>query len=326
MASVPASPSMPDRPRSTCGRGRDLKPRAATVAAEAAFRKRLIELGVVLLEPQWRGATARYACRCPAGHLCSVSPHKLGQGRRPCAKCPEGIDLAAEQKFRDAVAQAGGTVTGEYADTRTPVEVTCPDGHKNKIFPTGVIQGRGICRTCAGKDPADCERRFREAVAAQGGTCPGIWINAATAVSCICRAGHSCRPQPSSVLRGQGICSVCAAGGEWDIFYLATDPVAGLVKFGITTRDPRPRLRTHASHGFTQIVKLAAGLPGSVARDTENAVKSALALANERPLRGREYFDISCLPLILDVASGWLAGHGTVITGPDDRPEQEQVA
>jgi hypothetical protein len=295
-------------------RGKDLKPRASTLTAQAAFRERLARFGVVLLEPQWRGATARYACRCPAGHPCSVSPHKLSQGRRPCAKCPEVTDLVAEQKFRDAVARAGGTVTGEYADTRTLVEVTCPAGHKNKIFPTGIIQGRGICRTCAGKDPADSERRFREAVAAQGGTCPGVWANSATAISCICRAGHDCRPQPSSVLRGQGICCVCAAGGEWDIFYVATDPVAGLVKFGITTRDPRPRLRTHASQGFTQIAKLAAGLPGSVARDTENAVKAALALAGEKPARGREYFPPHCLALILDVADSWL--NSTEATGP----------
>jgi hypothetical protein len=276
------------------------------LAAQAAFRERLGRFGVVLLEPQWRGATARYACRCPAGHLCSVSPHKLGQGRRPCTECPEAVDLAAEQKFRDAVAQAGGTVTGEYVDTRTPVEVTCRDGHKNKIFPTG-LTGHGICKTCAGKDPADCERRFREAVAALGGTCPGIWVNAATPISCICRVGHACSPHPSSVLRGQGLCCVCAAGGEWDIFYVVTDPDRYRVKFGITTRDPRPRLRTHASQGFTQIIKLAAELPGSAARDTERAVKAALAMAGEKPVRGTEYFDVSCVALILDVADSWLA-------------------
>jgi hypothetical protein len=54
------------------------------------------------------------------------------------------------------------------------------------------------------------------------------------------------------------------------------------------------------------VVHLAAGLPGTVALDTENAVKAALATAGEKPVRGREYFDVSCLALILDVASSWL--------------------
>lgn len=48
------------------------------------------------------------------------------------------------------------------------------------------------------------------------------------------------------------------------------------------------------------------GLTGTVALDAENAVKSALALAGEKPVRGREYFDFSCLALILDVADSWL--------------------
>ena len=53
-----------------------------------------------------------------------------------------------------------------------------------------------------------------------------------------------------------------------------------------------------------------------MALDTENAVKAALALAGAKPIRGTEYFDISCLALILDVAEGWLAGQGAVITSP----------
>ena len=69
-------------------------------------------------------------------------------------------------------------------------------------------------------------------------------------------------------------------------------------------------------HGYGSIVYLVSGLPGSAAPDAENMVKSALALAGERPVRGREYFEATCLPLILDVASGWLNGLGAVITTP----------
>lgn len=93
---------------------------------------------------------------------------------------------------------------------------------------------------------------------------------------------------------------------EWDAFYVVVASQA--VKFGITSGDGRLRLRTHALHGYTEVVRLATGLPGSVAIDTEDAVKSALALARERPIRGKEYFDVSRLALVLDVADSWLSG------------------
>jgi hypothetical protein len=83
---------------------------------------------------------------------------------------------------------------------------------------------------------------------------------------------------------------------------------AEAVKFGITSGDPRPRLRAHARAGFTEVVRLAAGLPGSIAPDAERAVRAALALAGEKAVQGREYFDISCLAIVLDVADPWLPG------------------
>jgi hypothetical protein len=52
---------------------------------------------------------------------------------------------------------------------------------------------------------------------------------------------------------------------------------------------------------------LVTDLPGTAARDTEDAIRSALAMAGERPVKGREYFGISCLALVLDVADSWLA-------------------
>jgi hypothetical protein len=54
------------------------------------------------------------------------------------------------------------------------------------------------------------------------------------------------------------------------------------------------------------VVRLVADLAPTVAAKAERAVISALSLAREQPIRGREYFDISCLALILDVADSWL--------------------
>lgn len=72
----------------------------------------------------------------------------------------------------------------------------------------------------------------------------------------------------------------------------------------------RPRLRTHRKAGYRRVEYLVTSLPEGVAPGTENAIRTALALAGEEPVHGREYFDISCLPLITDVAAGWLAGQG----------------
>jgi hypothetical protein len=88
-----------------------------------------------------------------------------------------------------------------------------------------------------------------------------------------------------------------------------------------------PRLGEHRRAGYTAVEYVVTSLPGTVALDTEKAVQSALADAGERPVQGKEYFDISCLPLILDVASGWLAGHGAVIVGlPGDQADKEEAA
>jgi hypothetical protein len=79
------------------------------------------------------------------------------------------------------------------------------------------------------------------------------------------------------------------------------------VKFGVTSGDARPRLADHRVAGYRTVVRLLTGLPDCAAPDAERAVKAALAMAGEKPVRGTEYFDASCLGLILDVADSWLA-------------------
>jgi hypothetical protein len=88
---------------------------------------------------------------------------------------------------------------------------------------------------------------------------------------------------------------------------VVTSPL--VVKFGVTSGDPRQRLGAHARDGYTEVVRLVTGLPGTVAPDVERAAKTALAQAGEKPIRGKEYFDISCLAVVLDVADSWLASH-----------------
>jgi hypothetical protein len=46
-------------------------------------------------------------------------------------------------------------------------------------------------------------------------------------------------------------------------------------------------------------------LPGETASDIERAVLAALHLAGVGPVRGREYYDIDALALVLDIADNY---------------------
>ncbi|WP_159393653.1 GIY-YIG nuclease family protein [Streptomyces albus] len=101
------------------------------------------------------------------------------------------------------------------------------------------------------------------------------------------------------------------------MFYVVTDKDANTVKFGVTSGDPRPRLKNHARDGFNTIVRLIKGLPGDQAPRLERAVLGALRDAREAPIRGREYFPGRALGLVLDVVDGWTAS-----PAPVKEPEQ----
>jgi hypothetical protein len=96
------------------------------------------------------------------------------------------------------------------------------------------------------------------------------------------------------------------AGRSHDVFYVLQHETEPIVKFGISSREGRRRLYDHRADGFPTVHLLTDDLAGDVAAETEKAVLATLALVNAKPLRGREYFDVSYLALILDVATGWL--------------------
>jgi hypothetical protein len=119
------------------------------------------------------------------------------------------------------------------------------------------------------------------------------------------------------VLQGSGVCRVCA-GKAWDVFYVVADDINGIVKFGITSGDPRPRLYRHARDGFDSVIRLVEGLPGDVAPRLERATLAALRDAREKPVRGIEYFPARTLGLILDLVDGWTSAASL----PDSEPVQ----
>jgi hypothetical protein len=89
------------------------------------------------------------------------------------------------------------------------------------------------------------------------------------------------------------------------VFYVVSDDINGILKFGITSGDPRQRLCRHARNGFDHVIRLIEGMPADNAPRLERAVIAALRDAREAPVRGREYFPGRALGLVLDLVDGW---------------------
>jgi hypothetical protein len=88
-----------------------------------------------------------------------------------------------------------------------------------------------------------------------------------------------------------------------DVFYIVTNDEKHRIKFGITTGDPRQRLRYHRKTGYGTLVRLIESFPDALA--LEQLVKTALRAARISPAHGHEYFDVSALALILDLVDNY---------------------
>jgi hypothetical protein len=272
----------------------------------AAFRERLAEIGATLVEAEWLGNNRGHRVVCPAGHECRARPAALQQGRGMCAICAQNSPAAAEAAFRARLAELGAEMLGEYRGNKAKTHVRCAAGHDCYPKPNGVSRGLGPCITCAGRDPVAAEAAFLARLAALGAVpLYSEWLGGQRNHHVRCACGNECWPRPGDVRAGDGICAKCARM-FYTVFYVLEHESKPLVKFGISSNEGRRRLSNHRRDGFTVVHLLMTGLADGVPRTAEKAVMSALALAGEKPHRGREYFNASCLALILDVAVGWL--------------------
>lgn len=340
--------------------------RRDSIAAEAAFRARVAELGGRVVEPEWLGGGTYHRVVCTAGHDSRARPDHVKSGVGICRKCV-GLDpQLAEQKFRARVAALGGRVIEPvWLGSSKPHRVLCPKGHIGRPYPGNVGKGEGICRICVSNDPETANKEFRQRMAEWGAqVLEPRWLGATTPHRSVCAAGHVCQPRPGALQQGEGPCRICGgrdsatagkafyarvsalggqveeptwlgsfvrhqitcseghrvtclpadlatgrglcrfcAGKAWDGFYVLQNPKLHRVKFGITSGDFRPRLQDHRLNGYTEVLRTKAELPTSP--DLERSVIAALDLAGFKPVQGREYYDVSALPLILDVADHW---------------------
>jgi hypothetical protein len=211
--------------RVRCAAGHECRPRPSSVqqgqgicqtcaqrdpaATEAAFRARLTQLGATLLEP-YKSNNHPHRVRCAAGHKCSPQPKSVRRGLGICQICAGNDTATAEAAFRARLAELGATLLEPYGGTHHPHGVRCALGHECRPRPADVQRGAGICRVCAGKDPATAEAAFRTRLAEAGATLLEPYKNTGHPHRVQCGAGHECFPRPSDVQQGWGICRACA--------------------------------------------------------------------------------------------------------------------
>ncbi len=185
--------------------------RTPSEAAEA-FRARLAELGATLLERAWLGARTPHRVRCAAGHECAPRPDGVSRGRGICRTCGRRDPAAAEATFRAALAELGAALLEPaWLGSRAPHRVRCAEGHMCWPRPDDVRRGGGLCRTCAGKDPAAAEAAFRTRLRKLGAELlEPVWLGVDTPHRVRCATGHECFPHPGNVQQGRGICRTCA--------------------------------------------------------------------------------------------------------------------
>jgi hypothetical protein len=175
------------------------------------FRDRVAELGGEVLEPRWLGRQVPHRCRCGRGHECRPTPNNaLSWGI--CQTCAGNDSDAAWENFRQRIAELGGEVLETaWLGNNVRHRCRCAAGHECMPRPGHVQQGRGICRICAGRDPAISRKLFYDRVAELGGVVlEPEWLGSKVPHLCRCAAGHECRPRPDSIRAGQGMCQVCA--------------------------------------------------------------------------------------------------------------------
>jgi len=189
---------------------------AQTSPPAARFYDAVAALGGTLAPgATYRGKNTPVQLVCAAGHACRPLPTNVQQRGVICAFCTGAASAAAAAAvFWARVAELGAAPApgATYTQANAPVPLICAAGHVCSPTPGSVQQGRGVCRICAGTDPAAAQAAFWAQVTAAGARpAPGaVYWGARTPVQLICAEGHACSRRPNSVQqRGFG-CRTCA--------------------------------------------------------------------------------------------------------------------
>lgn len=227
------------------------------------------------------------------------------------ARVRSAQSIAAEKAFRERVEELGGVVLEEtWKGVKQPHRVRCPEGHETSPRPQSINIGNGLCERCGQSSKVwtkrfqksiDAEMEFKRRLEKLGATLlEDSWKGSWQPHRIRCSAGHECAPRPNNIHSGQGLCLTCTWENQ-DILYLVRDIKRNRVKFGITSGDPRPRLRAHAKDGLTDVLRLYQNLSDGVAYATEQGLIRSLRSRGISPIQGKEYFEGIHVSLILEL-------------------------
>jgi hypothetical protein len=271
------------------------------------FQNNVQKTDAIVLEARWLGSQEPHLIRCRKGHEVRVRPAQVAYAakhrrRGICVTCAGRDPKAAEAYFDRALAERGARrAEPEWLGARTPHRVICAKGHECMVWPAVLRSGQNICMTCTGRDPEVLAEAFFTRLDELGVKLKeGKYLGALTPHPAICEQGHECAPRPADISRGRGACGVCK-GRIWDAIYVVRDPIKDIVKPGITSGDPRPRLYDHERAGLDEVVCVHTGMPDRAAFELERNILATLDAAGIKPVIGREYFPGDALPIILEL-------------------------
>lgn len=292
-------------------------------AAFAEFKAGLAALGARLANSnqQWLGPNVPYDVICVNGHLGHPHPSTVQQGKAGiCWKCGQekiarintAKGVVQLEKFRTDLAELGTTLSPAeklWRGSTAAYLATCARSHECYPTPNRLQQGRGIqCWDCSvitwcQHHPWSqrAEAEFRAWLADHDAELLEPWHGVMKNHLVQCK-----RPQhlahgvkPNNVQGGQGICRLCA-WEDMDVFYVLTGPKG--LKFGITSGDPRPRLRDHQRDGYCAVIHwLSTGLDQGVPIGLETDIKQVLRKEGFVPVEGDEHFGADALGRVLGI-------------------------
>lgn len=181
--------------------------------AQDNFRRCVAErFGGEVLEREWFGVNKPHHCRCAKGHECWPHPANVLGGGGLCRVCASRDPATAQKNFYKRIIELRAEVLEtEWLGALTPHLCRCVNGHLCRPIPGNVQQGRGICRTCAGTDPAVTRENFYKGVSGRNGlVLEQRWLGKDKPHKCLCAKGHECSPRPCDVRVGGGLCKICA--------------------------------------------------------------------------------------------------------------------
>lgn len=256
-----------------------------------------------LLDTEYKGYNSTYRIQCKYGHVFNISTRTL-RDKYPfkCAKCPSRNSISIYNRFVYIINNSGGKVFDQiYITAKTPYTIQCKYGHITYAIPNSIINNDvNICRICSGhKTPKMAMENFQNELSIYGAEwIDNDWKGASTPHTVICSIGHICYPKPTNIARGYSPCNICA-NRIYNTFYVVNNEI-DCVKFGITHGNGITRLNVHKEAGLNNVVRLFTNLPYGFAERSEKYIKDILKDNNQYPIKGLEYFSISCQDIILN--------------------------